>query len=94
MSLTVLTNVIRGILYLAVIMSSFSEALGRNQVYMFIVNRALILLKAEVREEMMVAQTAASIKPCRPGGERICVGTSTSLTMPDATGLRRNFSNY
>lgn len=34
---------------------------------MFIVNRALELLKTEVRDDMREAQTVDSIKPCRPG---------------------------
>jgi len=51
---------------LPTIMSSLSAACGRRRVQMSMVNRVLLLLKMEAREDMRAASITASIRPRSP----------------------------
>lgn len=52
--------------YLPTIMSSRSWACGLMRVQMSIVNKVLLLLKMEAREDMRAANITANIRPRRP----------------------------
>lgn len=52
--------------YLPTIMSSRSAACGRMRVQMSMVNRVLLLLKMEAKEDMRAANMTASISPRNP----------------------------
>lgn len=60
--------------YLPTTMSSRSVAWGLMRVQMSMVNRVLLLLKMEAKEDMRAASITASIRPrkppCRGGGKR------------------------
>lgn len=49
--------------------SSRSEARGLTRVQMSIVNRVLLLLKIEAKEDMRAASMTANIRPRRPAVE-------------------------
>lgn len=53
-------------LYLPTTMSSCSVACGLMRVQMSIVNKVLLLLKMEAREDMRAANITASIRPRKP----------------------------
>lgn len=52
--------------YLPTTMSSLSEARGRIRCHMSMVNRVLLLLNIEVREDMSAAIITAIIRPLIP----------------------------
>lgn len=53
-------------IYLPTIMSSRSAACGLMRVQMSMVNRVLLLLKMEAKEDMRAANITASIRPRKP----------------------------
>lgn len=54
-------------LYLPTTMSSRSVACGLIRVQMSMVNKVLLLLKMEAKEDMRAASITASIRPRKPG---------------------------
>lgn len=57
-------------LYLPTTMSSRSVACGLIRVQMSMVNKVLLLLKMEAKEDMRAASITASIRPRKPGQKR------------------------
>lgn len=57
--------------HLPTTMSSLSAAWGLRRVQMFMVNRVLLLLKMEAREDMRAASITASISPRKPAGRGV-----------------------
>lgn len=57
--------------HLPTMMSSLSAAWGLMRVQMSMVNRVLLLLKMEAREDMRAASITASIRPRKPAGRGV-----------------------
>lgn len=67
---SVTLSVIESMLYLPTTMSSRSVACGLIRVQMSMVNKVLLLLKMEAKEDMRAASITASIRPRKPGQKR------------------------